>query len=95
MRSHGILDASMGIVCVVHGNIAVTVAKVRSSNGRLLSNGIRSGSGSSSGVNGGSAVVLVVFVCWRWRLSLARVVPGHLGAAVVSSRSTGRGRVVV
>lgn len=95
MRSHGVLDASVGIVCVVHRDVAVSVAKVRSVDGRLLRNGVGSGSGRSSGVNGGAAVVLVVFVCWRWRLSLARIVPGHLGTAVVSSRSTRRGRVTV
>lgn len=85
MGPHGILDAGVGIVGVVHRNVAVAVAQMGGGNGRL-NLVIRR-------VDGGAAVVLVlvVFICWRRRL--ARVVPGHLGAAVVSSRGAGRGRV--
>lgn len=84
MGPHGILDAGVGIVGVVHRDVTVAVAQMGGGNGGL---------GRIRRVDRGAAVVLVVFICWRRRLT--RVVPGDLGAAVVSSRGAGRGRVGV
>jgi hypothetical protein len=90
MGPHGVLDARVGVVSIVHGNVAVAVAHLRGCNGGggRVTSGSRSGR-SSAWMNGSAAVVLVVLVSAR-RRRLGGVVSGHLGVAVVSSRGAGR-----
>lgn len=97
MRPHGILDAGVGIVGIMHSDVAVAVAHVGGGNGGGNGGGggivVDGGRGrSSTRLDGDAAVELVVFVS-SGRRGLASVVPGHLAAAVMSPRGAGRGRV--
>lgn len=87
VRSHRILDARMGVVGVVHWNVAVAVPQL----------GARDGRGRGGGSGGARVVLLVIFVA-RGRgtgLMLGRgVVSTHgllvLCSAVMPSRGAGR-----
>ena len=82
----GYLILSMGVVGIMHRDVAVAVAdgRARCHRGRR---------GRIGAVDGRAAVVWAVIVavacCSLW-WRLASVVPRHLGATVVSSRGAGR-----
>lgn len=94
MGPHGILDAGVGIVRVVHGDVTVAVAQMRWGNGRggrIVGAGSRRSGGRS--VDRDSAMELVVFVCGGRRGLLRSIVSGHLAVAVMSPRSAWRSGV--
>jgi hypothetical protein len=90
VRSHGILNASVGIVSVVHGDVAITIAQLRRASGARV--GL---AGSGSGVVDRELIKLVAggllgrrgllrLLLLRWLL--AHIVPRRLGGAIVTSR---------
>lgn len=107
VRSHGIFDAGMGVVGVVHSNVSVAVARrgahghwgsggrigiarSRKVDGMTMTIGVRVGVDVDLRESGAVILAMVRTVGRGGRRRLTGIVSGHLSAAVVSSRGTGR-----
>lgn len=103
MRPHGILDAGVSIVGIVHSDIPVAVARRRTSchgrRGGWIGAGKVDGVRMSRGVDlrkSGAMILAVVVAIGRRHgsrrrlLMLALIVSRHLTSSVVSSRGPGR-----
>lgn len=107
VRSHGIFDAGMGVVGVVHSNVSVAVARrgthghwgsggrigiarSRKVDGMTMTIGVRVGVDVDLRESGAVILAMVRTVGRVGRRRLTGIVSGHLSAAVVSSRGTGR-----
>lgn len=102
MRPHGILDAGVRFLSVMHGDIAIAVAghstgghgrhgRGRGRIGAVKNNGLTSRVKRGQDRSAAMMVRMIVPVArGEGRLRLACVIPGHLSSTVVSSRATSR-----